>query len=68
MYASIGVNLDKNYMQVSDNHIQPYMFHDIYFICKLDLKLGYDMCGLDASLHHSLCCINHTCKYTYVGV
>ena len=53
-------------MQVSENYIQPHMFHDIYFMRKLDLKLGCDMCELDASLHHSLCCINHICKYIYI--
>jgi len=57
MYASLDVNLDMNHMQVSENYIQSYMFHDIYFMCKLDLKLGYDMCVLYAVykiLHASL--------------
>ena len=55
MYASLDVNLDMNHMQVSENHIQPYMFHDIYFMCKLDLKLGYDMCELYVSIQNSIC-------------
>ena len=74
MYASLYVNLDMNHMQVSENHIQPYMFHDIYFMCKLDLKLGYDMCELYAKFYMLvymfrckfnplLCCINHICKF-----
>ena len=65
MYASLDVNLDLNYMQVNENYIQPYMFHDIYFMCKLDLKLGYDMCELYASIQKLYMLVYmFRCKFT----